>query len=103
MLGILIDAVVLIVLLNVISDEEMGLGKACLIAFVASVGTWLLAFGLGLALGIAGVVIAASLAAGLLGVAVSAMFGVEIKRAMAIGGIFIVIHFAVGFGFGLIS
>lgn len=99
MLIVIIDAVVLIVLLHVIVGEELGLLKACVISLVASIGTSILAYGLAMVLGIAGIVVAALIAAALLGVIVSAMFGAEMKRAMMIGGIFTVVHIAVGMAF----
>jgi hypothetical protein len=48
-------------------------------------------------MGVAGVFVAAVIAAVLLGVAISALFGVEIKRSMLIGVIFIVVHVAASF------
>jgi hypothetical protein len=99
MLGILIDAVVLIVLLKTIVDEDVGLLKACLISVVASIVTSVLASVLFAAIGIAGVALGALIGAALLGVAVSAMVGAEIKRAMAIGGIFTLVHIFVAAGF----
>ena len=39
---------------------------------------------------------------GLLGIAVSAMFGIEIKRSFLIGAIFMLVHMGVGFGLQLL-
>ena len=98
-LGILIDAVVLIVLLKTIVDEEVGFLVACAIALGASILTSFLAILLTAAIGIAGVFVAALIAAALLGVVVSAICGAEIKRALAIGGIFTIVHVGVSFAF----
>jgi hypothetical protein len=98
MLMLLIDAGVLMVLLKTINDDDVGFGSALLLALVTSVGTLLLALGLVEVMGTAGVFVAAILAAVLLGIAVSALFGVEIKRSMLIGVIFIVVHVAASFG-----
>jgi len=99
MLGIAIDALVLMVLLKTISDEDIGFGTSILVALVASIGTTVLAIGLAAMMGIAGIAVAALIAAALLGVAVSLLFGVEIKRAFLIGAIFMVVHIGVGIGF----
>ena len=99
MLGIAIDAVVLIVLLKTLNDEDVGFGTAFLVALVAAIGTTALAFGLVAVMGITGIFVAAVVAAGLLGAAVSALFGVEIKRSFLIAIIFMVVHIGVGVGF----
>ena len=101
MLGIAIDALVLIVLLKTMSDEDLDFATAFFIALVAAIGTSALAFGIGTAMGIAGIIVAAIVAAVLLGVAVSALYGVEIKRSFLIGVIFMIVHIGVGVGFQL--
>ena len=99
MLGIAIDALVLVVLLKVVNDEDVGIGMAFIVALVAAIGTTVLAYGLAAVMGFFGVIVAALIAAALLGVAVSALFGVEIKRSFLIAGIFMVVHIGVGIGF----
>ena len=96
MFGVAIDAVVLMLLLQAFNDEDIGFGLAFVVALVAAIGTAALTFGLVMAMGLAGAFVAAVVAAGLLGVAVSALFGVEIKRSFLIGAIFMVIHIMVG-------
>jgi len=49
-------------------------------------------------MGIAGIVVAAILAAAGLGVAVPALFGVEIKRSFLIAVIFMVVHIGISGG-----
>jgi hypothetical protein len=98
-LQIAIDALVLMVPLKAISDEDVDFRTAALIAVVAAIGTMALAFGLSLALGMLGVILAAIVAAVGLGVAVSAMFGAEIKRSFLIAVLFVVIHVGVSLGF----
>ena len=102
MLLILIDAMVLIVMLQMIQEEQMGWGIAAIIALVAAIGTSLLAIGLGMALGLIGVLLAAVIGAAGVGAAVSLLFGVEIKRAMLIGGVFMAVHLAVSIAFQLL-
>lgn len=104
MLGIAIDAVVLIVLLKVVNDEDVGFGLAIIVALVTAFGTQALALGLEsvIGLGIIGFLIAAVIAALLLGVAVSALFGVETKRSFLIATLFMVIHISVGVAFQLL-
>jgi hypothetical protein len=98
MLMILIDAGVLMLLLKMINDDDAGLGISAIIAIVTSIGTSLLAFGLISVMGVTGLYLAAMIAAGLLGIAVSAIFGVEIKRSLLIAVIFIVVHVALSLG-----
>jgi len=102
MLGIAIDAVVLIALLKIINEDDIGFGTAFVVALVASIGTTVLAIGLAAAMGLGGIVVAAVIAALLLAIAVSALFGVEIKRSFLIGGIFMLVHIGVGVGFQLL-
>lgn len=94
MLLIAIDAAVLNGLLKTISDEDLPFLTALFIALIASIGTSILATILASAIGIAGVLVAVAIAAALLGLIVSAMCGVEIMRAFAIGAIFVVVHVA---------
>ena len=103
MLQILIDAAVLIMMLKAISDEDVGLGKACAISFITAVGTMLLAFGLGAVLGgLLGVFLAALIAAVLLGLALSALLGAEIKRSMLVAGVFMLVHIGTTVAFQLL-
>ena len=102
MLGIAIDALVLIFLLKAINDEDIGFGTAFVVALVAAIGTTALAFGLGAVMGIAGIFVAAVVAAALLGVAISALSGVgSVKRSFLIAIIFMVVHIGVAVGFQL--
>lgn len=99
MCGIVIDSLVLIFLLKTINDDDVGFASAFFVAVGTAIGTSVLAFALGSIMGIAGVVVATVVAAALLGVAVSALFGVEIKRSFLIGAIFMVVHIGAGIGF----
>ena len=99
MLGIAIDALVLMALLKAVNDEDIGFGISIVVALVTSIGTTVLAVGLVSVMGIAGIAVAGIIAAALLGVAVSALFGVEIMRSFLIGFIFMVVHIGVGIGF----
>jgi hypothetical protein len=94
MLLILVDAMTLIVMLQVVQGEDIGFGTAAIMALVAAIVTGLLAFGLGAAIGLPGVLLAGIIGAIGVGAAVSLMFGVEIKRAMMIGGVFVAVHLA---------
>ena len=92
MLMILIDAVTLIVLLQVVQEESVSFLTAAIIGFVASIVTFILVLALAAALGIIGLFLGALISAAGIGVVVSAMFGVEIKRAMIIGVVFMIVH-----------
>lgn len=95
MIVLAIDAVVLMFLLKMMNDEDIGFLGAALVAFCASLGTGALAVALVLAIGLPGLFVAALVAAGVLGAVVSALYGVEIKRSMLIAVIFMVVHVAV--------
>jgi hypothetical protein len=99
MLQIAIDALALICLLKVISDEDIEFAPACGLSFVAAIITTVLAVLLVGSLGLLlGLVAAALMAATLFGVAVSAWYGVEIKRSFLIGVIFVVVHIGTAIG-----
>lgn len=99
MLVLIMDAVVLIVLLKTMVDEDVGVGTACLVALGASIAAFAIAAGLAPLIGILfAVLVAASVSAAIVGVVVSAMFGVELKQACVIGVIFTVVHTAISLG-----
>jgi hypothetical protein len=52
-----IDALVLMVLLKAINEDDVGFGTAFLVALVTSIGTTLLSIGLAALMGIAGIVV----------------------------------------------
>lgn len=95
MCGILINAVILIALIKVVGNRETDFLTAGILAFVASVAGFGLAIGLGMVLGIVGIVLAAVLVAGGVGLAVSSLFGIELNRALAIGGLFLVANIGI--------
>lgn len=101
MLMILIDAFILIALLKVINDDEIELLTAGIVALVTSIGTSALAYALASAMGVWGIVVAGVVAAAGLGIAVSSLFGVEIKRSMLIGFIFMILHIGIGVSISL--
>ncbi len=101
MVLVLIDAVVLIFLLKIINDDDIGFGTAFVVALVASIGTSLLAFGLTSAMGVLGIFVAAAIGALILGFAIAMLFGVELKRSALIGVIFIVVHLGAATGLHL--
>ena len=101
MLLLALDAIVLILLLKGLSDEEIGFGSAFVAALLAAIGTSVLASILMEILGLSGVAVAVVIAAGILGAALSSVYGVELKRSFLIGGIFILVHLAIRIGFHL--
>jgi hypothetical protein len=102
MIEIAVEALLLIVLLKTISNEDISFGGAFLIALVTCVATALLAIALSVAIGFAGVFVAALIVALVLGAVLSALFGVEIKRACLIGGIFTVVRIALAIGLSVL-
>lgn len=98
MLGILIDAAVLVALIKAVNAQDVDFLTAIIIAVVASVGTGLVAVGLGALMGVAGLVLAAIVGAVVVGFAVSVFVGMEFKRACLVGAIFVAVHLGVSFG-----
>jgi hypothetical protein len=99
MLGVLLDAGVLILLLKTMTDEDIGFGLAIGIAVVAAIVAMVVALVAIPAVGaIVGLILAGAVAAICVGVAVSALFGVDIMRAFLIGAIFMVAHIGIGLG-----
>jgi hypothetical protein len=95
---ILIDAGILIGLLAAFQEEELSFGFAAIMALVTSLITFALAYVLFQAMGLSGVFLALFIAAVLLGIALSALYGMEIKRAVMVAGIFMVAHMVISYG-----
>ncbi|PHS18447.1 MAG: hypothetical protein COA78_02150 [Blastopirellula sp.] len=97
MLGILLNAVVLIVLVKVINeDDDLGLGTAAGLAIGTSIVSFVAmlpfaAFGL-----IPAIIAGAFIGSLLLGIAISAFLGIEIKRSFIIAGLYMVISTGIG-------
>jgi hypothetical protein len=99
----LIEAGLLIVLMQGLTDAEIDLITGVVIALVTSTVTGLIAFGLVSLIGPAGSILAAVIGAAGLGVAISAFFGAEIKRSFLIGGIYVVVHILLRLGMSLLT
>lgn len=97
MCGIIIDTLILIGVLSAVEGEEVSFMSAFVVALITSIATGVIAIGLSLAIGVAGVFVATAIGAVGVGIGVSAVFGVEIKKAMMIGGIFAVARIVVYF------
>ncbi len=103
MLQIAIDAAVLIGLIKSISDDDVNILTACLIALGAAIGVNFLVLLLVPVLGAwVGLLAAASIVGLLVGVAISALFGSEIKRSFTVGGVFVLVHILVAICFFLL-
>lgn len=101
MCGILIDAVILIGVISAVEHEEVSFWSAFFVALGTSVVTAIIAFALMSVIGIAGLFVATLIGAAIVGIAVSAVFGVEIKKAALIGVIYWVARIAVYFLLGM--
>jgi hypothetical protein len=99
MIGIAIDAAVLILLIKSISDDDVSWGFPVLISIVAAIAVSVLAMWLVPMMGLLGLIIAANIVGLLVGLAVSALYGTEIKRSFMVGGIFVLVHLSVAFLF----
>ncbi len=101
LLGLLIDALILMALLKLIIDEEGSLLAAGVLALGTSIVINGIVFALAPALGILALPIAVILPGIILGVCISAIYGAEIKRAFLIAGLFIGIRLAYGIALAL--
>lgn len=109
MLVIILEAAILIALLKIVTEEELSMLTAILVAFGAAIGANLLAKGfvmaLAPALGIGGILLGISAAGGIVAVAlafiISALCGVEIKRAFLVGILFVAAHIGLSVVFQL--
>ncbi len=88
---LIIDAAVLVFLVQALGDDTVEFLTAIIVALFASVGTAVMG-------SLIGDLLAALLGAAGVGVAVSALCGIEIKRSFLIGGLFLVIHIMASFG-----
>jgi hypothetical protein len=66
---------------------------------VAAIAVSVLAMWLVPMMGLLGLIIAANIVGLLVGLAVSALYGTEIKRSFMVGGIFVLVHLSVAFLF----
>lgn len=96
-----IEGGILMVAIKALQGDEIEMTSAFIVALVAAILTNILTYFLAAAIGMAGILVAAILVAAVLGVCLSALFGMEIKRAVAAAGIFVVAHFAISIGIGL--
>ena len=98
---ILIDAVVLIFLLQAFNDEEVEFVSALVISLATSIVTGILSVVLAIYLGLAGIVLTGVICALALGAALSALFGIGLKQAFVIGTLFMLIHIGISIGIQL--
>jgi hypothetical protein len=99
MLGLLLNAVILIVLIKTVSNRDVDMLTAGIMAVVVSIVGGALAFGLVLALGIAGLFLAGIITAAALGFAISAFLGIDMQRSMIIGVVFMIVNIGVSIFF----
>lgn len=103
MLVLLIEAAVLMALLKVVNDEDSGLLGAMGLALGGAIGTSIAIGGCWSVMGLIGIPIGGAIAVGLLGVAISALYGIEIMRSFMIAGIFVVIDIAISVGWAMMT
>ncbi|HEY1067298.1 MAG TPA: hypothetical protein VGE52_14350 [Pirellulales bacterium] len=102
MIGILIEAVVLVVLIQAIAGIEVEIFSAVGISVLTSLIAYAAAVALIPTLGLLGLLLASAIAAAVLAVVVSAFYGAEIKRAALVGAAFMGVHLALSFGLRLL-
>lgn len=96
-----LDAGLLVFLLKTLNNEDVDMTTAFMIAVGTAIGTGLLAVGLAIALGVLGIILGDLLGAVGLAVALSALFGIEIKRACLISSLFVAGHAMLTFVLGM--
>lgn len=99
MIGMLLDAMILMGLIKVINNDEIELTSGILFSIGTSVVTFIVMLGLIAAFGLAGIFIALILIPIGMTAAISFFFAVELKRAALIAVLFVVIHMAIEIGF----
>ena len=92
---IFIDAAIMWMVLTMMLEQEVSLGLSAGLGFGTALITLLLGWGLVKVMGPTGVFVALFLVAVLLGIALSTLFGLELKRAIMVAGIFMVAHYIV--------
>jgi hypothetical protein len=108
MIGILINAVLLLVLLKLINNDDRDLVIAIVVAIAIATGTPILAFLMIIATGDGGeladfdLLIAVTAAMTLLAGIVMLLFGVELKKSALVAVLFTGIQFGVAFGLGML-
>jgi hypothetical protein len=102
MLMILIDAVTLVVLLKVVHDEDAGWLAAALLGLGAAVVTGIISLLLWPVIGLGALAVAGIVGAVGVGFAVALMYGLEVKRALMVGGIFMAVHIVCAVGLNLL-
>lgn len=102
MIILFFDTIALVGLMVALSGEGIGIGTAAIISGIFAIATTILGAILAAFIGIAGILVAALIGAGILGLVISAMFGMEIKRAFAVGGAFAAVHFVVAVSVALL-
>ena len=97
MLLLLLDTVVLMAMLKWLCDEEMSILWGIVFSFLSALGTLLIVAVSVLLLGFwGGLILGLVVSGAIIGVAVSYFFGVEIKHAWLIAGVFLSVHFGAG-------
>jgi hypothetical protein len=94
MLLLLLDTVVLMAMLKWLCDEEMSLLWGIVFSFLSALGTLLIvAVGVVLLGFWGGLVLGFVVSGAIIGVTLSYFFGIEIKQACLIAGVFLAVHF----------
>jgi peptidoglycan biosynthesis protein MviN/MurJ (putative lipid II flippase) len=95
LLILLLESAILIAMIKMVTDNETGFWTPLFISLLSAICTAVLANLLVVTLGLSGILVAASLSAALLTVALTVVFGTELKQSAIIGGIFVFVHIAI--------
>lgn len=92
MLGLILEAMILIGLIKIFTDDDVGFWKPVGIALLTAIATAVLAGVFFEMLGLWGIVVGVTLAAALLAGLLTLLFGIEFKNSSIIGVAFVFIH-----------
>lgn len=92
MITMLIDAVLLMALLQALDENEVDFVTAIVISIAASIATGLISSTLGFMLGTVGIILGGIIGVFATGAVISWFLGMDVKRAMIIAVIFFVVH-----------
>lgn len=99
MLVLALEAVILITLIKMFTDNEVGFWTPLFIALVSAIATAALGQFLIPALGLWGIPISVILSALILAGLLTVVFGTELKQSMIIGVVFVCAHIAIHVAF----
>ncbi|MDB5339414.1 MAG: hypothetical protein JWN70_5033 [Planctomycetaceae bacterium] len=98
MLVLLLEAGILVALIKIFTDDDIGFWKPLIIAFLTAIGTAVAAAFFLVLLGLWGILVGVVLSALLLALCLTGLFGIDFKNSAIIGGVFVFVHVGIQVG-----